>query len=95
LLSGFAFPLDSIQPRCSGSARVSWPVHGDISRRVFLKGAGFAELWPGPAALAEYAGGAAGIVGAVPQEVGVSLHRIRLIIWKEFLQLRRDPLCCA
>mgnify|MGYP003459051706 FL=1 len=22
----------------------------------------------------------------------MSLHRIRLIIWKEFLQLRRDPL---
>ena len=34
---------------------VSWPVHGDYHRGVFLKGAGFSELWPELAALTAYA----------------------------------------
>ena len=56
LLSGFAFPLDSIP---SPLQWLSYAFPGrymvTISRGVFLKGAGFAELWPELAALAGYA----------------------------------------
>jgi ABC-2 type transport system permease protein len=56
LLSGFAFPLESIP------TPLQWLSHAfpgrymvTISRGVFLKGAGFAELWPELAALTAYA----------------------------------------
>jgi ABC-2 type transport system permease protein len=56
LLSGFAFPLDSIP------APLQWLSYAfpgrymvTITRGVFLKGAGFPELWPQLAALAAYA----------------------------------------
>jgi ABC-2 type transport system permease protein len=56
LLSGFAFPLDSIPTPLQW---LSYAFPGrymvTISRGVFLKGAGFAELWPELAALAGYA----------------------------------------
>ena len=55
LLSGFAFPLDSI-PRVL--QWVSYLTPGRymvaISRGVFLKGAGFEQLWPQLAALSLY-----------------------------------------
>jgi len=56
LLSGFAFALDQIP------VWLQWVSYGfparymvTISRGVFLKGAGFTELWPEMAALALYA----------------------------------------
>ncbi len=56
LLSGFAFALDQIP------VVLQWISYGfparfmvTIARGVFLKGAGFAELWPELAALASYA----------------------------------------
>jgi ABC-2 type transport system permease protein len=56
LLSGFAFALDQIP------VWLQWISYGfparymvTISRGVFLKGSGFAELWPDLAALAAYA----------------------------------------
>jgi len=56
LLSGFAFALDQIPPW------LAWISYGfparymvTVSRGVFLKGAGFTELWPELAALAAYA----------------------------------------
>jgi ABC-2 type transport system permease protein len=56
LLSGFAFPLDSIPVPLQW---LSYAFPGRymvaITRGVFLKGAGFAELWPQLAALAGYA----------------------------------------
>jgi ABC-2 type transport system permease protein len=56
LLSGFAFPLESIPTPLQW---LSYAFPGRymviISRGVFLKGAGFAELWPQLAALAGYA----------------------------------------
>ncbi len=56
ILSGFAFPLSSIPLVLQG---VSWLFPArfmvTISRGVFLKGAGVAELWPELAALAGYA----------------------------------------
>ena len=56
LLSGFAFPLDSI-PTPLQWLSYAFPGRymATISRGVFLKGAGFAELWPELAALAGYA----------------------------------------
>lgn len=56
LLSGFAFPLESIPAplqwlSCLFPARFMV----SISRAVFLKGAGLAETWPDVAALAAYA----------------------------------------
>lgn len=56
ILSGFAFPLSSIPPvlqviSCLFPARFMVTV----SRAVFLKGAGFAEVWPELAALGAYA----------------------------------------
>ncbi len=57
LLSGFAFPLESVP------AVLQWLSYAfpgrymvTITRGVFLKGAGFAELWPQLAGLAIYAG---------------------------------------
>jgi ABC-2 type transport system permease protein len=56
LLSGFAFPLDSIPVPLQW---LSYAFPGRymvaITRGVFLKGAGFTELWPQLAALAGYA----------------------------------------
>jgi ABC-2 type transport system permease protein len=56
LLSGFAFPLDSIPVPLQW---LSYAFPGrfmvTICRGVFLKGAGFPELWPQLAALAGYA----------------------------------------
>ncbi|HKX15903.1 MAG TPA: ABC transporter permease [Propionibacteriaceae bacterium] len=56
LLSGFAFPLDSIPVPLQW---LSYAFPGRymvaITRGVFLKGAGFPELWPQLAALAGYA----------------------------------------
>lgn len=56
ILSGFAFPLSSIPVVLQG---VSWLFPArfmvTISRGVFLKGAGVAELWPELAALTGYA----------------------------------------
>jgi ABC-2 type transport system permease protein len=56
LLSGFAFPLDSIPIPLQW---LSYAFPGRymvaVSRGVFLKGAGFAELWPQMAALTAYA----------------------------------------
>src|SRR4029450_4111127 len=56
LLSGFAFPLDSIPIPLQW---LSYAFPGrymvTISRGVFLKGAGFAELWPELVALVWYA----------------------------------------
>ncbi len=56
ILSGFAFPLGSIPVVLQG---VSWLFPArfmvSISRGVFLKGAGVAELWPELAALTGYA----------------------------------------
>jgi ABC-2 type transport system permease protein len=56
LLAGFAFPLESIPTPLQW---LSYAFPGRymviISRGVFLKGAGFAELWPQLAALAGYA----------------------------------------
>ncbi|MFT4297202.1 MAG: ABC transporter permease [Micropruina sp.] len=56
ILSGFAFPLDSIPGWLQA---VSWLFPArfmvTISRGVFLKGAGFGELWTDLAALAGYA----------------------------------------
>jgi ABC-2 type transport system permease protein len=56
LLSGFAFPLESIPTPLQW---LSYAFPGRymvaISRGVFLKGAGFTELWPQLAALAGYA----------------------------------------
>ena len=56
LLSGFAFALDQIP------VWLQWISYGfparymvTIARGVFLKGAGFTELWPEMAALALYA----------------------------------------
>ncbi len=56
LLSGFAFPLDSIPVVLQW---LSYLMPGrymvEISRGVFLKGAGFAELWPQLVSLGVYA----------------------------------------
>jgi ABC-2 type transport system permease protein len=56
LLSGFAFPLESIPTPLQW---LSYAFPGrymvTISRGVFLKGAGFSELWPELAALTGYA----------------------------------------
>ena len=56
LLSGFAFPLESIPTPLQW---LSYAFPGrymvTISRGVFLKGAGFSELWPELAALTAYA----------------------------------------
>ena len=56
LLSGFAFPLEAIPTPLQW---LSYAFPGrymvTISRGVFLKGAGFSELWPELAALAAYA----------------------------------------
>jgi drug efflux transport system permease protein len=56
LLSGFAFPLDSIPTPLQW---LSYAFPGRymvaITRGVFLKGAGFPELWPQLAALTAYA----------------------------------------
>ena len=56
MLSGFAFPLNAIPPLLQ---LVSYLFPGRymvaISRAVFLKGAGWAEMWPQVAALAIYA----------------------------------------
>ena len=93
LLSGFAFPLESIPTRCSGSVMHSWPVHGDHLPRRLPQGRRLLRAVAGAGrAHRVRAGCAAGLLTALPQEVDMSLHRIRLIIWKEFLQLRRDPL---
>ena len=56
ILSGFAFPLASI-PTALQVVSCLFPARFmvSISRGVFLKGAGFAELWPELAALAVYA----------------------------------------
>ncbi len=55
ILSGFAFPLESI-PRLLQAVSYLFPARYMIiiSRGVFLKGAGFAELWPQLALLAGY-----------------------------------------
>ncbi len=55
ILSGFAFPLESI-PRFLQGVSYIFPARYMIiiSRGVFLKGAGFAELWPQLALLAGY-----------------------------------------
>jgi drug efflux transport system permease protein len=57
LLSGFAFPLESV-PVVLQWLSYAFPGRYmvTIARGVFLKGAGFAELWPQLAALAAYAG---------------------------------------
>lgn len=56
LLSGFAFALDQI-PTVLQWISYAFPARYmiTISRGVFLKGAGFAELWPELASLAAYA----------------------------------------
>lgn len=56
LFSGFAFALDQIPPVLEWLSRI-FPARYmvTISRGVFLKGSGFAELWPQVAALAAYA----------------------------------------
>lgn len=56
LLSGFAFPLDSV-PRVLQWVSYAFPGRYmvDISRGVFLKGSGAAELWPQLAQLTGYA----------------------------------------
>ena len=56
ILSGFAFPLASI-PTALQVVSCLFPARFmvTVSRGVFLKGAGFAELWPELAALALYA----------------------------------------
>jgi ABC-2 type transport system permease protein len=56
LLSGFAFALDQI-PVVLQWLSYAFPARYmvTISRGVFLKGSGFAELWPELAALAAYA----------------------------------------
>ena len=55
ILSGFAFPLESIPPVLQGISYL-FPARYMIiiSRGVFLKGAGFPELWPQLALLAGY-----------------------------------------
>lgn len=55
ILSGFAFPLESIPPFLQGVSYL-FPARYMIiiSRGVFLKGAGFAELWPQLALLGGY-----------------------------------------
>jgi ABC-2 type transport system permease protein len=55
ILSGFAFPLDSIPPFLQGVSYL-FPARYMIiiSRGVFLKGAGFAELWQQLALLGGY-----------------------------------------
>ena len=55
ILSGFAFPLESIPPFLQGVSYL-FPARYMIviSRGVFLKGAGFAELWPQIALLGGY-----------------------------------------
>ncbi|MDO9556140.1 MAG: ABC transporter permease [Coriobacteriia bacterium] len=55
LLSGFAFPLESIPPVLQGVSYL-FPARYMIviSRGVFLKGAGFNELWPQLALLGGY-----------------------------------------
>ena len=60
LLSGFAFPLESV-PVVLQWLSYAFPGRYmvTITRGVFLKGAGFAELWPQLAALAVSAGRAA------------------------------------
>lgn len=56
ILSGFAFPLSSV-PTALQVVSFLFPARFmvSISRGVFLKGAGFAELWPELAALGVYA----------------------------------------
>lgn len=56
LLSGFAFPLDSI-PRLLQWISYAFPGRYmvEIARGVFLKGAGLAELWPPLAQMSVYA----------------------------------------
>jgi ABC-2 type transport system permease protein len=56
ILSGFAFPLGSI-PEWLQVISCAFPARFmvTISRGVFLKGAGFDELWPQLAALGAYA----------------------------------------
>jgi len=56
LLSGFAFPLESI-PMALQVVSCVFPARFmvSISRAVFLKGAGLAEVWPDLAALGAYA----------------------------------------
>ena len=55
ILSGFAFPLESIPPVLQGISYL-FPARYMIliSRGVFLKGAGFPELWPQLALLSAY-----------------------------------------
>ena len=55
ILSGFAFPLESIPPVLQGISYL-FPARYMIliSRGVFLKGAGFPELWPQLAMLSAY-----------------------------------------
>ena len=55
ILSGFAFPLESIPPVLQGISYL-FPARYMIliSRGVFLKGAGFSELWPQLALLSAY-----------------------------------------
>ena len=66
ILSGFAFPLASI-PGWLQVVSCLFPARFmvTISRGVFLKGAGFAELWPELAALAAYAVVVVGIAVAL------------------------------
>lgn len=56
LLSGFAFPLESV-PLALQVLSCAFPARFmvSISRAVFLKGAGLAEVWPEVAALGAYA----------------------------------------
>jgi len=56
MLSGFAFPLDSV-PAVLRWASYLFPGRHmiEISRGVFLKGVGFAEMWPQLALLVVYA----------------------------------------
>jgi ABC-2 type transport system permease protein len=56
LLSGFAFPLESV-PVALQVLSCAFPARFmvSISRAVFLKGAGLAEVWPDVAALGAYA----------------------------------------
>lgn len=56
LLSGFAFPLESV-PVALQVLSCAFPARFmvSVSRAVFLKGAGLAEVWPDVAALGAYA----------------------------------------
>ena len=92
MLSGFIFPISSM-PRALQLITYVVPARYFLIalRGIVLKGAPIAHLLLPVAALALYAAADAG-PGVGPPRAGACLmQRLRILVWKEFLELQMNP----